>query len=463
MRRYLSAALVLLVLLVAQLGAQVPRFTEGDRIAFLGDSIFHGGKVHANLLLFYATRFPDAPIAVRNAGVSGDMASGAINRIEWDVEPFDPNAVVIMLGMNDVGRWLYGEGKDTPANIAQRKRLIDTHIQRTRGIVERLTQKPRTIILCTPTPYDQTAQRPGDNAVGVDDALATVAENVRKFAAEAGHPLVDFHAGMRAVLDEQQQKDPAFTMMDAARVHPDDAGHMVMTYLFLKAQGISPTVADMVVDAQGAKVVSADNCELSELRADESGVSFVYLARSLPYPVEGRAADALAWVPFTEELNQEKLTVENLAPGTYRVSIDGEAIGNWTSGQLAEGINLAVIRSTPQYRQAKEIADLNERRRARENATLRVFAALEHDVLRAKQVDTSDMEAVKQAMEEAIKEEQAKKSWRVNYFKNLTRAYLAEKPRQQQIEKELADQAAKMFELAKPKPRRVEIVRAENQ
>ena len=71
--------------------AQAPPFVAGDRVSFLGDSIFHGGKVHSNLLLFYATRFPDSPLAIRNAGVAGDMASGAVTRVDWDVKPYDPH------------------------------------------------------------------------------------------------------------------------------------------------------------------------------------------------------------------------------------------------------------------------------------------------------------------------------------------------------------------------------------
>ena len=101
--------------------------------------------------------------------------------------------------------------------------------------------------------------------------------------------------------------------------------------------------------------------------------------------------------------------------------------------------------------------ELNEKRRSRENATLRVFAALEHDVLRPKGVDTSDMAAVRATMEKAIEEEGRNKTWRHSYFINLSKVYYAEKPKQQEIEKELAEMTGRMFEMAKPTPHRYEV------
>ena len=73
-----------------------------------------------------------------------------------------------MFGMNDVGRWLFGEGKDSPANIDARKRMFDTHVQSMAALLGKLNGTK--LILCTPTPFDQTTQRPTGNAMGVDDA-----------------------------------------------------------------------------------------------------------------------------------------------------------------------------------------------------------------------------------------------------------------------------------------------------
>jgi len=65
------------------------------------------------------------------------------------------------------------------------------------------------------------------------------------------------------------------------------------------------------------------------------------------------------YVPFVEELNHEMFSVKRLAPGEWELSIDGEKVGCWSSLELYGGINLAICRATPQYRQAMKVRELN--------------------------------------------------------------------------------------------------------
>jgi lysophospholipase L1-like esterase len=459
--RFFSIGLILLLFLFpTRATAADPPFPKDATVVFLGDSIFHGGKIHSNLLLFQATRHPDAPITMINAGVSGDMTSGAVRRLEWDVLAHQPTHVVLMFGMNDVGRWLFGAGKDTPANIAQRDRMFQSHVQNRDRILQALRDASIRVILCTPTPFDQYTKSSTDPVTGVDDALAKVARSLQTYARANDLPVVDFHKQMLEVLHAQQKKNPAFTMMDSARIHPTPAGHLLMTYIFLKDQKASPIVSDAQLDFASAKVVSAENCTVSNLQKTNNGLSFELLAGSLPYPIDPKEKDVLKWVPFEDDLNREVLRVTHLPAGRYDLLIDNQKVGTFSSADLQKGINLATNADTPQYKQAAAAMALNEKRRARENATLRVFAALEHDVLRDQNVDTTDMNAVRAAMEKAIEEETAKKSWRVSYFTNLTKAYLAEKPNEAKIRQELADQTREIFRLCQPTVRKYELKKA---
>ena len=47
----------------------IPRFEEGERVVFVGNSITHGGHYHSFIWLYYMTRFPDKPITIMNAGI----------------------------------------------------------------------------------------------------------------------------------------------------------------------------------------------------------------------------------------------------------------------------------------------------------------------------------------------------------------------------------------------------------
>jgi hypothetical protein len=56
-------------------------------------------------------------------------------------------------------------------------------------------------------------------------------------------------------------------------------------------------------------------------------------------------------------LNQQTLKVTGLSAATYTLKIDDDEIGSFTSEQLGQGINLAVL-STPMAKQAAQVHNL---------------------------------------------------------------------------------------------------------
>ena len=98
---------VCLASLTCASAAVVPGFKKYDRVAFIGDSITHGGRYHADVYLFYATRFPGQPFTAYNCGISGDTAPGTNLRFEDDIAPHRPTAATIMLGMNDAAGYVF--------------------------------------------------------------------------------------------------------------------------------------------------------------------------------------------------------------------------------------------------------------------------------------------------------------------------------------------------------------------
>ena len=88
---------------------------------------------------------------------------------------------------------------------------------------------------------------------------------------------------MVALNQQFQQKDPAFTLCGSDRIHPDNDGHMVMAYLFLKAQGfVGKDVANMEINANKKEAVKAENCTVSNIKKIGNELSFDYLAEALP-------------------------------------------------------------------------------------------------------------------------------------------------------------------------------------
>ena len=51
------------------------------------------------------------PVAVTNAGVSGDTTEDGLRRMQWDVERHHPNAVFVQFGLNDASFWYTSVGR----------------------------------------------------------------------------------------------------------------------------------------------------------------------------------------------------------------------------------------------------------------------------------------------------------------------------------------------------------------
>ncbi|WEK34088.1 MAG: SGNH/GDSL hydrolase family protein [Candidatus Pseudobacter hemicellulosilyticus] len=389
--------------LTAQAQTPIAPFKKGDRVAFVGNSITDGGHYHSYIWLYYMTRMPEQRIDVFNAGIGGDVA-GQINfRFNGDVLPKKPTVIALTFGMNDSKYMEYLQ----PNAAEAAAKAVQTSYESYQQIEKKLQALPAVRkILMASSPYDETVKGPGNYFPGKSKTMLKIAEFQEAAAKKNNWSFLDLNRPMTAINQKFQQQDTAFTICGGDRIHPGQDGHMVMAYLFLKAQGLAnKPVADVVIDATQKKLQKATNSSVTGLAVTGAGLQFDYLAKALPYPLDTvprgwgattRQSEVVKLAPFTEEFNQELLTVKGLAADKqYTLTIDGEKIGSWTGAEWAEGINLATISRTPQYQQATAIMLLNEERwelerKFRQHAWMEFNILGERGLLNKDDVNTMD-------------------------------------------------------------------------
>ena len=370
MKKLINILLLFAFLPLHPLRAQsIAPFHEGDRVAFVGNSITDGGHYHSYIWLYYMTHFPRIRLWMANCGVGGDTAKEILARFDDDVLSKEPTVLTFTFGMNDTGYYEYNS--DDSASFARRK--LEEARQQFALCEEKLKSLKdiRTVMLGT-SPYDQTSTFNNDIFAHKNDNMQRVIALQKEAARRNGWEFLDLNAPMVALNMKQQERDPAFTIIGNDRIHPDNNGHMAMAYLFLEAQGMKGRkVADMQLDAAGGKVTRSDNCRISKVKRTVDGLQFDCLAASLPFPLDTiahgwgfnhGAAEVTKVIPtFIDDLSDERLTVSGLS-GSYQLSIDGITIDTLSGARLAEGINLSMYRHTPQYQQALAVMALNETR-----------------------------------------------------------------------------------------------------
>lgn len=390
MKNIIRVTLVFVLLLSFACGRaqQIKPFKKGDRVAFVGNSITDGGHYHSYIWLYYMTHFPGRKIAVFNAGIGGDVAGQIYNRLDEDVFSKKPTVITLTFGMNDTK--YYEFLKPDADKIASQS--IEKSYQSYLEIEKRLLEFKGEKIMIASSPYDETVKLKNNFFPGKSSAMLKIADFQEQAAKKNHWGFIDFNRPMTAISMREQKKDSLFTLCGTDRIHPSNDGHMIMAYLFLKAQGLSgEKVAAVCIDISKRAVESAENCKIQNLLVQDQSVEFDYDANSLPYPVDTvprgwgatrKQSDALALIPFTDEFNQEVIRIKGIDINRdYMVSIDGKNIAKWSGMQLAAGINLAAQVNTPQYEQALTVLHLNEERWEIERR-LRMYSWLEFTILK---------------------------------------------------------------------------------
>lgn len=353
-RTYSLVAASLCVLLARPLPALAPEpFGEGQRICFVGDSITHGGLFHNYIYAYYATRFPGRPLKIYNGGIGGWTAASTLETLPMTVARTRPDTVALMLGMNDLR---------APVNGAQSR--YETGMKELVAMAKKLGVK-RTILVAT-SPYEDTAkldQASGPAGTGNNERLGRGADFLLAWAGSEGIPTVDFFHPMVAIALQRQKTEPAFTLIGNDRIHPGPLGNLMMAHLFLKSQSLPRLVWSVSCDAGGGAMI-VEGAKAKDVERASGRLAFILEAQSLPWPV---AQEATPLPQVLEDLSVERLKVTGLGAGIYMLRIDGIDVGKFTQEELASGVNLAGRVETPQYRQAREVWQIIQRKQGMEH------------------------------------------------------------------------------------------------
>lgn len=186
-----------------------PRDGLGNRFAFIGDSTTIGATDSTrtgSAWPTYASLLSNGRIRlIINAGQGGNKTDQMLVRFDADVAPYEPSAVAILAGTNDISL--------SYAWTTTRDNII--------ALVAKTLAIGAAPILCTILPNGTGS--PGDRLTKAHQINTWL----RSFAAANEYPLVDFH---RATVDGSTGGFAAG--MTADNLHPSAAGCIVMAQAF---------------------------------------------------------------------------------------------------------------------------------------------------------------------------------------------------------------------------------------
>lgn len=259
------------------------------------------------------SRYPEYNLRFFNAGWGGETSAGLFGRLERDVLSLNPTVVTLYYGMNDGG---YKTVNDATLN---------TFRNNMEGVIKKLLDRQIRVIVFTPGCADE-GKLPVP--LGYNEALSAMGQVAHELAQKYNCPFADIHAPMLAFMKARKLPGSSYRIFpEDGGVHPNEAGHFVIAAEMLKGIGAEPSPG---FNLDAAKAVRASDGTLT-------------LATHMPINVP-------FWImPEMEEVARDSglltlagqdLTISNLLPGIYVVSINGERAGQFSAKQLSESVEL---------------------------------------------------------------------------------------------------------------------------
>lgn len=441
----MRSLILCLAILCCNLAAAAQQFKNGDRVCFVGNSITHNGDYWHNVQLYYATRFPQLDVKFFNCGISGDVTSGILHRMDQDILVHKPTWAVIMIGMNDVNRPLYNANrKDEPGIREKQQAAITTYKKNLDSIISIFRDKGIHVILQTPSIYDQTAKIATNNLFGVNDALKACADFIEAQGKKYKLTVVDYWTMLTTLNATVQKTDSTATLIGKDRVHPGGAGHLLMAWEFLRTTKAPATVSTIVIGKDAATTKSKSRqCTITDMKRSDKLITFTCTEKALPFPLRDDQLDVPQLVAFDDNINREILQFNYIKPGTYTLSIDGEEVGKYFSGELERGINLSTIHNVPQYQQALKVQVLFKRSWALEGQ-LRALRLIEYRYIN-KLPGSENLETVR-----AFYDKEHSQKPDADYVKKMFLQYLENKPKEADIQQQWERSLDSLPKLNKP-------------
>ena len=238
-------AATLSLMVVASGWAQDIAVKDGQKIAFLGDSITQQGAASPSgyvRLVISGLEANGIKAICIPAGISGNKSNDMLGRVERDVIAKKADWMTLSCGVNDV--W-HGAG-GVP---------LDQYKQNITAIVDQAQAAGIKVMILTSTMIGEDAPNPNNQKlVAYNDVLRTLAADKKCL-------LVDLNADMQAAVKEANVAGPKKgNVVTADGVHMNLAGNRMMASGVLKGFGLSP---DQMQKAQTAWLDIPKACDLN--------------------------------------------------------------------------------------------------------------------------------------------------------------------------------------------------------
>lgn len=306
---------------------------NGDRVVFLGNSLFENDFQFGYLELALTTRFPDRNVTFRNLGWSGDNVWGdarstftnpptAYQHLMRNIA--DAKPTVVFLGYGGV------EAQEGEAGLANFRNGLNNLLNK----IDSLGAK--TILLSTiPVMSEDTSI----NLSKRNADLELYSKTIAQIASERGKQFIDIFKPVQEISKKENVIESG--------VHLNETGYYHLAGILEKGLGLKAEKETVAIAISKKDATASGNAKLLAPSKDVSDLKFTINEKFLPLPAPQAS-------PQTAD-NAPVVKVTGLKKGFYTLTANGVQIASASAAEWANGIE---IKQGPAYMQAAEIRDM---------------------------------------------------------------------------------------------------------
>jgi lysophospholipase L1-like esterase len=335
-----GSVLLLFVILCTPFFVQSQKLSQfelknGDKVVFLGNSLFENEFQFGYLELALTTRFPGRNVTFRNLGWTGDNVWGeARSTYTNPPTPYQHLMNQLTSAKPTVIFIAYGgvEAQDGEAGLPRFREGYNK-------LLDKIDELGAKAILLSPIPvmYNDTAA----HVMQRNAELQKYANEVSKIASARNKTYIDIYQPV-------QEKAKTAEILDNG-VHLNEAGYYFLAHVLEKSLGqpARSSQTSIAITKNGAEA----NLPLTIRQYKEGNVQFTIDEKhlSLPLPPTVTASPE----------NNRTLKISGLKKGFYTLSADNQEIITASAKQWADGVT---ITTGPDYYQVRQVQEMIQRK-----------------------------------------------------------------------------------------------------
>lgn len=317
----------------AELPASPFVLKNGDRVVFLGNSLFENDFQYGYLELALTTRWPDRDVTYRNLGWTGDNVFGvARGSITNPPTPYELLMEHLTKAKPTVVFLAYGgiEAQEGEAGLPAFKEGLTK-------LLDKIDQLGAKAILLSPIPIlsaDSAESLTKRNAM-----LERYAATIAKTATERSTRYIDIFKPIQEI-----NRKGALTENG---IHLNEMGYYYLATILEKGLGLPPRTEPVAITVSKAAVEAAAPAKMLDSAANLASLKFTIHERYLPLPL-----------PIEESgrtIPGQIVKISGLKKGFYRLTADNSEVITASAKQWEEGVE---IRQGPSFEQVHEVRQM---------------------------------------------------------------------------------------------------------